>query len=75
MTPKEKAKELVEKYLKYTWKNPQDLMFLDAKECALIYVDEMLNEIKTYMGSFRITREEYWQQVKQEIEKPIENDT
>lgn len=59
MTPKEKAKELVDQY-------DETLTYLEskskAKECALIAVDEIL---MCCIGS----HEEYWEQVKQEIEK------
>ena len=61
MTPKEKAEELVDKFLK------QSLWMYQAKGCALIAVDEVLNFIHT--DAFSYTNEEYWQEVKQEIEK------
>ena len=61
MTPKEKAKELIDKMyfssLKITKK--------DAKNCALIAVDEILNQF-TWSPSNGTS---YWQEVKQEIEK------
>ena len=69
MTPKEKAEELVLKYLKV--KTHQ--MFngwwhkMTAKECALIAVDEILNN--DGFTRFDIYLTEYWQEVKQEIEK------
>lgn len=65
MTAKEKAKELVETYLK----NIIDLAYAEtktkelAKESALICVDEM--EAMDY----DMDRLEYWNQVKQEINK------
>jgi len=59
MTPKEKAKELVEKfYFDYD----------RAKECALIAVDEILNHHSQEQGLYRIDTY-YWQQVKNEINK------
>ena len=60
MTPQEKAKELVCKYLE-----PNGIVFgLDiAKQCALIAVDEILSAI-----GFSVM-DEYWIEVKQEIEK------
>lgn len=65
MNPKEKAKELVWKYLPILkeWKKEDSNK---AKQCALIAVDEII-ESKTY----RDTPEEYeyWNEVKQEIEK------
>ena len=65
MTPKEKAKELFDKYAMYLRAN---LMYdeeaiEDAKQCALITVDEVLG----YMGADRGYI--FWQEVKQEIEK------
>lgn len=65
MTPKEKAEDLVSKYL---W--PQRVFeelakTKVAKECALIAVDEIIKE--HYPQD--IKRCEYWQEVKQEIEK------
>jgi len=72
MTPKEKAIELVNKFNKYTvvcvthysngkmGENKQD-----AKQCALIAIDEILDSGKD-VDEFC---DSYWQEVKQEIEK------
>ena len=63
MTPKEKARELVLKYLRlqekdsYNWFNKSL-----AKQCALIAVDEILQHCYEVMKPF-------WNEVKQEIEK------
>jgi hypothetical protein len=60
MTPKEKAKELVYKM------NCQRYMALDSsKQCALIAVDEILliNKLQD------IESQNFWQEVKQEINK------
>ena len=67
MTPKEKAKELFEKMLSQQ-SNIEELY--DAKQCALITVDEILND-DWYITTQEdlIKRKEYWQGVKQEIEK------
>ena len=61
MTPKEKAKELINMYYQKVADSsyPEDL----AKQCALIAVDEI---IKISMDN--LYSERYWQQVKQEIE-------
>ena len=62
MTPKEKAKELVDKYyhlFSVELENTIDLR--EAKQCALIAVDEILEEC-------RLEKDWYWQEVKQEIE-------
>ena len=58
MTAKEKAEELVEKIIK----NGYVINRFNAKQCALIAVDEILG----YMGADRGT--EFWQEVKIEIE-------
>jgi len=71
MTPREKALQLCQKfgYLGIKWEQAEytTLSLENAKECALIAVDEILNSIHT--DAFSYTNEEYWQQVKQEIEK------
>jgi hypothetical protein len=61
MTPKEKAEELVNKYMCYAQ---------NSKECALIAVDEIAKCTKYENQKFNNDRfsEDYWQQVKQEIE-------
>jgi len=59
MTPKEIAEELVDKML-----NQQSYTeeLYDAKQCALIAVDEILKHCYRVMKPF-------WEEVKQEIEK------
>jgi len=62
MTSKGKAIELVNMYLQiYDGRVPQ------AKKCALIAVDEILNAMKKV--EFRNPYNIYWQEVKQEINK------
>lgn len=56
MTPKEKALELVHKYYIHS---------LKGKECALIAVNEMLDDASEELFAKKI---KYWQEVKQEIE-------
>jgi hypothetical protein len=63
MTPKEKAKQLVQVFhlgifvIEFKWQ---------AKDCALIAVDEIWNALE----SARVFEEyDYWQEVKKEIEK------
>ncbi len=73
MTPEEKAKELVEKFISPTkvyhehlgWVNYLD----SAKECALIAVDEILNSIVIIDLTAAENQFTYWEEVKQEIEK------
>ena len=84
MTPKEKAQELVDKFYQTTpneaWINEplgiaeEYKAWNQAKQCALIAVDEILNEyahaenhIEDIMGKISIYIK-YWQEVKQEIE-------
>jgi hypothetical protein len=70
MTPKEKAVELMSKFVMYTqtlYEN--DTSF--AIECALIAVDEILKLESNngyYFDGTNVTSISYWQEVKQEIE-------
>lgn len=65
MTSKEKAKELVHKF--YGSMNPNapdcNISYNQAKECALIVVDEIMLTLVDDPWS----DEDYWQEVKQEI--------
>tara|TARA_R110000822_G_scaffold191000_1_gene329683 strand:- start:329 stop:520 length:192 start_codon:yes stop_codon:yes gene_type:complete len=62
MTPKEKAKELIDIYFKeVSDANPLEDILVSAKKCALICVDEILN--------LHIPQSGYWTEVKQEINK------
>jgi methionine synthase II (cobalamin-independent) len=63
MTPKEKAEELVYKYYN---KLPQWVNHLDAKQCALIAVDEIIKALDESLINADV---EYYKQVKNEIEK------
>jgi hypothetical protein len=68
---KEKAEELIRKY--YTWginKEGQTLSWLEAKQCALIAIDEILNlMIKEFKWDVKHNGNiEYWEEVKTEIE-------
>jgi hypothetical protein len=71
MTPKEKAEELVLKYLRLQEEGSSNWFHkILAKQCALIAVNEILD-----VDCFDMSEEhfdnhiEYWQEVKQEIEK------
>ena len=79
MTPKEEAKELVDKFKKYVDDGrhnglySSEITFENQKQCALIAVDkiDLLIQKSTqkddpYCNLFAL---EYWQEVKQEIEK------
>ena len=67
LTPKEKAKELVEKFAKYSWHDETGFKDGSDKECALIAVDEILNAIDWHQFEAPNKQLEYWEQVKQEI--------
>jgi hypothetical protein len=65
MTPKEKAKELVDKM----WNIDErygSIGFHEAKQCALIAVDEIINVTVGLNGW--IDGFQYWEEVKKEIE-------
>jgi len=68
MTPKEKAKELCNKYEVVYYMSMHDL-----EECAIIAVQEIINTgalVNRSCGYLTLneTHVEYWDQVKQEIE-------
>jgi hypothetical protein len=64
MTPKEKARELVDKYARLDgYDDSIDLSKCEfEKQCALIAVDEIIKATIPL-------RTNYWEEVKQEIEK------
>lgn len=83
MTPKEKAKELVNKMFNCDKSTPEEsmaMLYPHAKQCALIAVDEILKspltfdteQVKYSDGSYAREYYEipnrYWTQVKKEIE-------
>jgi len=73
MTPKEKCNELIVKIMSIELADDRipKITFNQAKQCALIAVDEIINSqwqfgiISLYGAPFN----HYWQEVKQEIEK------
>ena len=80
MTPKEKAEELVNKFKEFvngyvgssmlTNTEYYEIILLNAKQCAIIAVDEILEiEYWQYMESGGKQEQIYWQEVKQEIKK------
>lgn len=74
MTPKEKAKELVDKfkevnvqYVLNGMANTADVLD-EAKECASIAINEILIAVKfTNDSKYYVNQSEYLQQVKEEI--------
>jgi hypothetical protein len=63
MTPKEKAEQLINKFFFDTMLDELE----DAKDCALIAVDE----IKEFMSPMVHSKQayDYWEEVKEELEK------
>jgi len=77
MTTKEKAEELVDKYMniKNVKLSDYSIIYLPtAKQCALIAVDEIINTNPkiiinwAFSGTQEFNNISYWQEVKQEIE-------
>ncbi len=72
MIPKQKAKELVEKLsLKFPMISPDHFVKQQAKQCALIFIDEIIKEIEAWnFGVIDYTnRIKFWKKVKKEINK------
>lgn len=71
MTPREKAKELFNKYATYAvmWTGGIEVEKQNCKQCVSIAVDEMLNNAGFISPHSRDSYREYWNSVKQEIEK------
>jgi len=76
MTPKEKAKELY-----FKMHSQEQIVSKEAKQCALIAVDEILKsspldpnnaeewlQPEDWFSEANISAEKYWQEVKKEIE-------
>ena len=73
MNHKEKAKELIEMFIFFASNEgttedgfiySDEMQMFNAKQCALVAVDEILNEY----WSHDTKRRNWWQEVKQEIE-------
>jgi len=62
MTPREKASELIVNYQTIV----TCLNYKEAKQCALVMVDEILDALDKSLIDADI---EWWKEVKQEIEK------
>ena len=73
MTPKEKAFELAHKFrlleIRTSENSHMMISMADAKQCALIAVDEILKEnLELPDEPETVVRYLFWQEVKQEIE-------
>jgi hypothetical protein len=72
MTPKEKADELVKKMYEVRSGYVSMITYSFAKQCALVAVDEMLEELDHLAfddHDYGTSKMIYWQEVKQEINK------
>ena len=68
MTPKEKAIELFDKYMKFEFKTHWvDTQREYAKQCALIAVDLLISE--TFLDFYVTHPKPFWEEVKTELEK------
>jgi hypothetical protein len=73
MSPKEKAEEFIEKFVRYT-PAEEEFEYSYAKQCALIAVDEIMefmkmdDEYTETVSNANSKWVHYWQEVKQEIE-------
>jgi hypothetical protein len=69
LSPKEKATELFDKYYYYDSLLLDGISFRQAKQCALIAVDEIINSIVIIDLTTAKNQFIYWDEVKNEIEK------
>lgn len=69
MSPKEKAEDLIDKYIQFLPYHSKDSNFKRAVGSALIAVDECINASTSFLSwevSFEKSKE-YWYKVKEEI--------
>ena len=77
MTPKEKAIELINKMNNVDLNCANEsmcMLYSHALKCALIAVDEIINQYNSGMFDYKILNKEesdYWNEVKTEIETKI----
>lgn len=72
MTPKEKANDLVNNMFNCDNSTPEKsmaMLLIHAKQCSLIAVDEIMKQCWEYRDIDLQKSFDYWQEVKQEIEK------
>ena len=68
MKAKEKAKELVQRFIAHAYHNNNELQCKDhSKQCALMAVDEIINQCWDYREIDLEASYNYWEEVKQEI--------
>lgn len=68
MTPEEKAKELIKKFIPCTLEDFSDENFERTKQCALICVEEIDKELG-YSFLYSDKRRVFYREVKSEIEE------
>lgn len=85
MTPREKARELIDKFHRFTYTSvhayktsgdysvSKPTPLWRGQKCALIAVDEILNILEADVWGLEMDKafdkQKYWEEVKQEIEK------
>jgi hypothetical protein len=72
MTPKEKAEELVNRYMNLNKVKLSDYSVIytpTAKQCALIAIDEMIKQQQIQFDEMIWSCVGYWKEVKEEILK------
>lgn len=73
MNPKDKALELCQKFgwlgVKWEQTDYTTLSLENAKQCALIAIDEVLKDDWFIEEEYCKQRKDYWEEVKTEIEK------
>lgn len=68
MTPEEKANELIVKFAAHAAGSTGDQNWINAKNCAIIAVDEIITELfNSQSGVENKIRLEYWQEVKNHL--------
>jgi hypothetical protein len=78
INPKEKAKELIDKYSNIEiqiggqYDGYMSMDKAEAKECALFVVKEIIEELKEFdtMDGYSVARMDFWDKVKSELESP-----
>jgi hypothetical protein len=68
-SPKEKASRLVADFIKHSRAEKDIKPIQSAKQCALIAVDEIIEELLESGEFWMKSRLLYWEEVKQEIKK------
>jgi len=74
MTPKDKAKELVDKFIEHTMEFDELDGYVEdkdnAKQCAWIAVDECIELLLNISPHMAFPQQvEYWQEIKHELDK------